>query len=269
MPALPGRGTAGAYVEDTVKVIVYGDFNCPYSYLASQRADHLARRGIARVDWRAVEHDRRLALTGTPAEADRCAWNTELAEVAALTLPAESMPVAPPPVISNTQAAVAAYAEAVSDGIADELRRRLFAAIWVEGRHISSAYEVRRPVIELIWPQEDIADRLGSPELPSLLDRDPDLWRTVRRSGGTITPYGGPLTTTGWRRIRRWRQDWLGLPSQVIPAVIGHDQILRSGTEGLRYLAGLVGSGSFPRLPARAETEPDTCPQRLAAAWAA
>jgi 2-hydroxychromene-2-carboxylate isomerase len=69
-----------------VKVIIYGDFNCPYSYLASQRADRLARGGIARVDWRAVEHDHGLALTGAPAEADRAAWDTELAEAAALAL---------------------------------------------------------------------------------------------------------------------------------------------------------------------------------------
>lgn len=250
-----------------MKVIVYGDFNCPYSYLASQRADRLARGGIARVDWRAVEHDRGLALTGTSSEADRCAWDSELAEVAALAFPGESVPSAPPPVISNTRAAVAAYAEAVSDGIADELRRRLFAAVWAEGRHISSAYEVRRLVTGLMWPQEDIAERLASPDIASLLNRDPDLWRAVRRSGGTIAPNGEPVTTTGWRRIRRWRQDWLGLPSQIIPAAIGHDQILRSGPEALHYLAHLSGTVNVPspRLPARAETKAGTGSRRLAA----
>ncbi len=35
-------------------VIVYRDFNCPYSYLASQRAGLLSRLRVA-VDWRAVE----------------------------------------------------------------------------------------------------------------------------------------------------------------------------------------------------------------------
>src|SRR5580765_3033629 len=119
-----------------MKVIVYGDFNCPYSYLASQRSARLARDGVTDIDWRAVEHDPKLAMTGTPAY--RAVWDTELAEVAALARPGEDVPAAPPPVISNTRAAVAAYAEAVSDGIAGELRRRLFRAIWGQKRHLSS-----------------------------------------------------------------------------------------------------------------------------------
>jgi hypothetical protein len=49
-------------------VIIYGDFNCPYSYLASQRAGRLREAGVA-VDWRAVEHDRRL-----PAGDPRRCW---------------------------------------------------------------------------------------------------------------------------------------------------------------------------------------------------
>ncbi|HLI35821.1 MAG TPA: DsbA family protein [Streptosporangiaceae bacterium] len=222
-------------------VIVYGDFNCPYSYVASQRADLLSRMGTA-VDWRAVEHDRGLAVTGGNPDQHRAAWDRELTEVASLALPGEHVPGAPPRLISNTKAAVAAYAEAVSDGVADELRRRLFAAIWVQGLHLSSADAVRRLITAVMWPAEDITDRLASPDFPSLLLRDTDLARIVRRSGGTIAQDGGPLTTAGWRRIQRWRQEWLALPSQVIPVVIGPDHIARSGAGALRYLAGLASA---------------------------
>ena len=47
-----------------MRVIVYADFNCVYCYLASQRADRLVRDGKADVEWRAVEHRRRLPVTG-------------------------------------------------------------------------------------------------------------------------------------------------------------------------------------------------------------
>ena len=54
----------------------------------------------------------------------------------------------------------------------------------------------------------------------------------VRRSGGTIAPDGGPLTTTGWQRIR---QEWLALPGQVVPAVIGTDQAARPDSCSLNF----------------------------------
>lgn len=240
-----------------MNVIVYGDFNCPYSYLASQRADRLVRARVARVSWRAVEHDRGLAVTGTSAGTDSAGWQRELAEVAALALPGEHVPPAPPPVISNTGPAVAAYAEAVSDGIADELRRRLFDAIWVHRAHLT-VFAVRRVVTELMWQPENAAYRLASPDLPDLLDHDPDLDRIVRRSGGTLAPDGGPVTTAAWQRIRHWRAEWLALPSQVIPAVVGPGQIVRSGVDALRYLADLAGTASVPpQLRADAGPEPD------------
>ncbi len=222
-------------------VIIYGDFNCPYCYLASQRADLLGRTGTE-VHWRAVEHDRSLPLTGRRPDTDRAAWDRERAEVASLALPGEHVPASPPALISNTQAAVAAYAEAVSDGIAGEMRRRLFAAIWAQGMHLSSAAEVRRLVTALMWPPEDITSRLASPEIPSLLIRDPDPVRIGRRSGGTIAQDGGALTTIGWQRIRQWQQEWLALPSPVIPALTGPDQAVRSGVAALHYLADLARS---------------------------
>jgi 2-hydroxychromene-2-carboxylate isomerase len=240
-----------------MKVIIYGDFNCPYSYLASQRADVLCRSGI-RVDWRAVEHDRWLPLTGRRSAGDPAAWDRELAEVASLALPGERVPASPPVLITNTHAAVAAYAEAVSDAVAGELRRRLFAAVWAQGLHLSSAYEVRRLVTAVMWPQEDITGQLTSPEIPSLLIRDPDLTRIVRRSGGTIAPDGGPLTAAGWQRIAFWRQEWLRLSSQVIPAVIGPDKVARYGADGLGYLADLASAAvPVPRSRATADSALD------------
>lgn len=245
-------------------VIVYGDFNCPYSYLASQRADVLSLAGVA-VDWRAVEHDRALPVTGRSLDADRAGWTRELAEVASLAQPAERVPARPPVLISNTGAAVAAYAEAVGDGFAGELRRRLFRAIWVHRLHLSSAYEVRRLVTAVMWPAEDITGRLASPDIPSLLNRDPDVARSVRRSGGSIGPDGGPFSTDGWRRLRQWRQQWLALPSQVVPAVIGPDRVVRPGIDGLRHLAELAGTAApRPLVAARATTAPDR-PARPAA----
>lgn len=237
-------------------VIIYADFNCPYSYLASQRAGRLRAAGVA-VDWRAVEHDRGLPAAGLPSGSDRASWSRELAEVASLALLGEQVPAGPPAVISNTEAAVAAYAEAVSDGVADELRGSLFRAIWARGLNLSSPHEVRRLVTDLMWPREDVAVRLASPDFPSLLLRDADMTRIVRRSGGTIALNGVPLTTAGWERVRQWRQEWLALPSQVIPAVIGSDHIVRPGIEGLRYLAELAGTAGLPAsLPAQAATAP-------------
>jgi 2-hydroxychromene-2-carboxylate isomerase len=233
-------------------VIIYGDFNCPYSYLASQRADRLGGMGID-VDWRAVEHDRHLPVTGARSASDPVAWARSLAEVTSLAFPGEDAPATPPALITNTQAAVAAYAEAVSDGVASELRRRLFAAIWARGLHLSSVYEVRHLVVAVMWPQEEIASRLASPEIPSLLIRDPDLARIMRRSGGTIALDGGPLTASGSRRVRHWRHEWLGLPGQTIPAVVGLDGAVRAGPTGLGYLADL-GRGTL--MPAGTDALP-------------
>jgi 2-hydroxychromene-2-carboxylate isomerase len=243
----PSTGVGAANLEEAaMTVIIYGDFNCPYSYLASQRADLLRKAGVA-VDWWAVEHDRGLPVTGLPSGSDQASRGRELAEVASLALPGEKVPAGPPALVSNTEAAVAAYAEAVSDGVADELRGSLFGAIWVRGLNLSSPHEVRRLVTDLMWPQEDVAVRLASPDFPSLLLRDTDMTRIVRRSGGTIALNGVPLTTTGWQRVRQWRREWLALPSQVIPAVIGSDHIVRPGVEGLRYLAELAGTAGLLR----------------------
>ena len=234
-----------------MKVIVYADFNCVYCFLASQRADRLTREGIAEIDWRAVEHLPRLPVTGykpRPGEAQPGgeAGEGDLAEAAELALPGERLPAGPPSAISNTRAAVSAYAEAIADGIQDQLRLRLFESIWAQGRNMSSAYDVRRVVAALLWPADTIYPHLVSPDLPAPVLHDPDPMRIVRREGGAITPDGGPLTTAAYHRARQWRQQWLALfepalPELAIPAVIGPDGAVHVGPDGLRCLAGIVG----------------------------
>jgi len=244
-----------------VKVIVYADFNCAYCYLASQRTDRLMREGTAEVEWRAVEHLPRLPVTGykpRPGELQPgdAGGEDDLAEAACLALPDEWLPASLPAVISNTRAAVSAYAEAITDGVQDRLRLRLFEAIWAQGSNMSSAQEVRRVITDLLWPADPIYPHLISPDLPTPVLHDPDPMRIVRREGGTVTQDGGPLTTAAYDRARQWRQEWLALsqsalsqsalsqsalPEPAVPAVIGPDGAVHAGPDGLRCLAAIVG----------------------------
>jgi hypothetical protein len=243
-----------------VNVIVYADFNCLRCYLASQRADRLTRTGAAQVDWRAIEHDRRLPVTGSRFDPARAGWDGQLAEAAELALPGERLPTAPPSVVSNTAAGVAAYAEAVSDGVQDELRRRLFDAIWAQGRNLSSAYDVRRIILEVMWPADPIYARQLSSDLPPPVLHDPDLNQIVRREGGTITPDGGPLTTEGYWRRRQWRREWAVRPAQATPVVVGPAGQVHAGADGLRRLAEVAGLAGLAWQAASAVPRPSAAP---------
>ena len=227
-----------------MKVIVFGDFNSLRCYLASQRADRLVREGKADVEWCAVEHRPRLPVTGAKPTPGSMGADDDVAEAAQLALPGEQLPAGPPSVISNTRAAVSAYAEAITDGIEDRLRLRLFELIWARGRNLSGPEEVRRVVTDLLWPADRIYPHLASPDLPSTLLHDPDPMRIVRREGGTVAPDGGPLTNAAYYRARQWRQEWLALlPEPVIPTVIGPDGAVHGGPDGLRCLAGIASYG--------------------------
>jgi hypothetical protein len=220
----------------TPQLIVYGDFNCPYSYLASQRVDALVNGRLARVEWRAVEHDRGMPVTGRPTGPDRAEWDKELADVAGRALPGEQFPRDVPPVISSTRAAVSAFAEAVSDGLDPQIRRRLFAAIWQQQQNISSAYQVRQFVTDLMYPPVPLR-RYRSSELATPVAGDHDGARLTRRLGGTIAPDGGPLTTAGYRRVRDWRGDWQALPTPMVPVVVTPEGAVHAGVDGLTHLA--------------------------------
>ena len=235
-------------VEVAMRPVVLADFNSPLCYLAGLWVDQRLADDVE-IDWRAVEHAPGLSLLGTPSAAAPDVLR-ELVEAARLPVPAgeEGLSAALPPVITNTRAAVAAYAEAVTDGVQDEVRRRLLHAIWIEKRHLTSAYDVRRIITDVMYPRVPIGPYRTS-SLPQPMTGDADPWRATRRQGGTTAPDGGPLTTIGYRRIRVWREEWRALERPRLPVLIDARGAIYEGADAVMRLAGLPLSG--PRGPER------------------
>ncbi len=117
------------------RLTIYGDFNCPFSALASVRADVLRAGDAYEIDWRAVQHDTAIPTAGEAVEGDTAAeLAEEIATIADLSDHDVRLRLVVPPVRSNTAAACAAFAAAGDE--ADRFRRRLFAAVWAEGRNV-------------------------------------------------------------------------------------------------------------------------------------
>jgi hypothetical protein len=87
------------------QLTIYGDFNCPFSALASARAD-LLLDGDYEIDWRAIQHDTAIPVSGEPVEgaiADGLA--SETATILDLSEQDIRLRLTVPPVRSNTGAA--------------------------------------------------------------------------------------------------------------------------------------------------------------------
>lgn len=185
------------------ELVAYGDFTCPYSFLASQRVDALRRVGSMRVEWRAVEHDPAVPVGGRPSAPQVEAWERKLAEVAAAALPGEIVPRIPPRLISNTAAAVAMYAGA-TEWFRPRVRPALFEEVWVRLRPVDRVGDVRRVFGDL---------GLAEPRPPE----------------------------AGTGQAAWWRQEWLELPRPMVPAVLRPEVgIVTVGVDALAYLAGLL-----------------------------
>ena len=154
------------------RLTIYGDFNCPFSALASDRADVLLARRFE-IDWRAVQHDVEIAAGGEIVDGD---FAVELAaEVASVMELGEhdvGFRLVTPPVRSNTAAACATFAATRDDR--DGLRRRLFAAVWSEGRNVGERSQLKRlgasahdTVTARDWQTE--FDALPRPVVPTLV----------------------------------------------------------------------------------------------------
>jgi 2-hydroxychromene-2-carboxylate isomerase len=126
-----------------VTLTIYGDFNCPFSALASARADVLLAAGSLQIDWRAIQHDMTIPGAGEPVDgATSAALAAEIATILDLSEPDLGLRLGIPPVRSNTALASTALAAAGDD--ADRLRQRLFAAVWAEGRNLGDPAELHR-----------------------------------------------------------------------------------------------------------------------------
>lgn len=123
---------------EPVQLVIFGDFNCPFSALASARVTALEQRDIAVVEWRAVDHDPTIPVMGEPVNDDHARqFEQELDDIRGLLSVDEPDRLRPPAIRVNTWRATAAYA-ATSSCDQAALRGRLFAAYWEHGLNLSA-----------------------------------------------------------------------------------------------------------------------------------
>jgi len=125
-------------VHEPLRLVLYGDFNCPFSALASARATELEQRGVAVVDWRGVEHDVTITAGELIAPDHRDDFERELTEVQSLLAGGEPDRLRLPQTRLNTRLATETYAAASRDE-RPALRERLFSAYWVDGLDLNDA----------------------------------------------------------------------------------------------------------------------------------
>jgi hypothetical protein len=193
-------------------VVLYGDFNCPWSYLAARRARLLQASGL-QVELRAVEHDPWRPGQGASRFEE---LREEMDDVCAELLPQEELPYSLAGFVPRTQAAVAAYAEAYAAGVAPRVRDVLYESFWMNGVDIGDPKVLRTLLVDAI--------RSGSSPSEQLRD-----W------GLAVDVNGGPVSTTAWRLVRDWRSEWHRDDNQVVPIVRAADTTI-VGVAAVRWL---------------------------------
>jgi predicted DsbA family dithiol-disulfide isomerase len=121
-----------------MKLVVYGDFNCPFSAVASDRVARLEADGRGSVDWRAVEHDPSLSRASVRVDAARRAeFEREIEMIRDQAMAGEFLGLRPPAVLVNTSELVAAYAS-LGPAARPAARQQLFHSYWSDGTDIGA-----------------------------------------------------------------------------------------------------------------------------------
>ncbi len=157
-----------------MRLIIYGDFNCPFSALASARAADIEARALAEIDWRTVEHDDAIPLAREPTTPEvREAFEHELAQIRALLVEGETDRLRIPDKRVNTRLVTAAYA-ATAKNLRPHLREALFAAYWTRREDLSQPAVIQRfganerdDTIAARWRSEWLA--LAKPIVPVMI----------------------------------------------------------------------------------------------------
>lgn len=123
---------------DREPLVIYGDFNCPFSALASMRATVLERRDGVAIEWRAVEHDPTIPLHGEALTGElREELLQELTQVRGLLRDGEPDELRLPDRRPNTHRVTLAYA-ATDPRRRPVVRARLFEAYWKLGEDLNA-----------------------------------------------------------------------------------------------------------------------------------
>jgi predicted DsbA family dithiol-disulfide isomerase len=231
-------------------VVLYGDFNCPWSYLASRRAALLTVGGVE-VDWRAVEHDRHSprAPSGPPGDAVRAdgkasrvvrlgAVLDEMQQVLRHLLPGEELPYALAGFAPHTGAAVAAYAEAYRAGVAGPVRTALFEALWLHAFDLDDPCVIHTLLIDTVRSGAASTDPLAAWEYGS----------------GTHHQVGARTQ----RLLKEWAAEWETDDNHTVPTLVVNEGEVIRGVDAVNWLGAevmrrglLFGSAAHP---ARART---------------
>lgn len=225
----------------TQRIVGYGDFNCPWSYLASRRATMLAAEGVE-VEWRGVEHEPWQPRRMMDSSLRFTALREEIERVRAVLLPGEELPFSPSGFVPYTKASISGYAEAYGAGVGAAVGRALFEAFWQRGVDLGDAKVVRRL----------LADAIVSGSSRSELLSD---W------GYAVDVTGGPVTSTAWRLIEQWREQWRGTGKEVVPILVVDGAAPVFGVEAVTWLGDEltrrgVDVGHMP--PGESEGDPRT-----------
>lgn len=221
---------------DAPGIVLYVDFDCPWSYLASRRASVLEASGL-QVDWRAVEHDPQIPAGRRDPSFRFAALHEEMDRVLATLIPGERLPYDLAGFVPRTDVAVSAYAESHVAQVPTRVRRVLFESYWMHGIDIGDARALRTLLV----------DELRGSSSPS---------EPVRAWGYPLDVGRGPISTAAWRVIRRWAADWRATGKQVVPVVTVPHAAPLHGVDAVEWLGRqLLSRGLDPELPSRTPPE--------------